>query len=38
LSNRKLWGGVATGLLVLAGVLFSLLRKTYQEEERAGKH
>lgn len=38
LSNRKLWGGVATGLLILAGVLFSLLRKTYQEEERAGRH
>lgn len=38
LSDRKLWGGVATGLLVLAGVLFSLLRKTYQEEERAGRH
>lgn len=38
LSNRKLWGGIVTGLLVLAGVLFSLLRKTYQEEERTGKH
>lgn len=37
LSSRKLWGGVVTGLLVLAGVLFSLLRKTYQEEERGGK-
>lgn len=34
LDSRKLWGGLATGLLVLAGVLFSLLRKTYQEEER----
>ncbi|MHB1400164.1 MAG: cytochrome c3 family protein [Trichloromonadaceae bacterium] len=37
LSSRKLWGGVATGLLVLGGVLFSLLRKTYQEQERADK-
>jgi hypothetical protein len=35
LANRKLWGGVVTALLVLAGVLFSLLRKTYHEDEQS---
>ena len=34
LGQRKLWGGVAIGLLVLAGILFLLMRKTYEEEEK----
>jgi len=34
LGQRRLWGGVAIGLLVLAGVLFLLVRKTYEEEEK----
>ncbi len=35
LGQRKLWGGVAIGVLVLAGILFLLLRKTYKEEEQS---
>lgn len=34
LGQRRLWGGIAIGLLVLAGVLFLLVRKTYEEEEK----
>lgn len=33
LGRRKVWGGGAVALLVLAGVLFMLLRRTYEEEE-----
>ncbi|PLX84147.1 MAG: cytochrome C [Desulfuromonas sp.] len=33
LSKRKLWGAIGVVLLVLAGFLFLLLRKTYAEEE-----
>lgn len=33
LHQRKLWGGVAVALLVLAGIVFILLRRTYHEEE-----
>jgi hypothetical protein len=33
LSSRKLWGGIAVVLLVVAGVLCLLLRKTYHDEE-----
>ncbi len=35
LGQRKLWGGVAIGLFVLAGILSLLLRKTYAEEEKS---
>jgi len=34
LSQRKLWGGVAVALLVFAGLIFILLRRTYHEEEQ----
>jgi hypothetical protein len=34
LGQRKLWGGVAIGLLVLAGILFLLMRKSYEEQEK----
>ena len=34
LGQRKLWGGVAIALLVLAGVLFLQMRKTYEEDEK----
>jgi nitrate/TMAO reductase-like tetraheme cytochrome c subunit len=33
LGQRKLWGSVVIGLFVLAGVIFLLLRKAYEEEE-----
>lgn len=33
-SRRKIWGGVAVGLLVLLGVIFLQIRHTYAEEER----
>lgn len=33
LHQRKIWGGVATVLLVLAGLIFWLLRRTYHEQE-----
>ncbi len=32
-GQRKLWGGIAVALLLALGVLFTLMRKTYQEEE-----
>ncbi len=32
-SRRKLWGGVATGLLILLGVVLLQVRHTYAEEE-----
>lgn len=34
LSERKLWGGVAVVLLIFAGLIFLLLRRTYHEEEQ----
>ena len=34
LGQRKLWGSVVIGLFVLAGVIFLLVRKSYEEEER----
>jgi len=33
LGQRKLWGGIAIVLLLIAGVLSLLLRKTYHDEE-----
>jgi hypothetical protein len=33
LGQRKLWGGGAVGLLVLMGIVFLQVRKTYHEEE-----
>jgi nitrate/TMAO reductase-like tetraheme cytochrome c subunit len=33
-SRRKLWGGVAVGLLLLLGVVLLQVRHTYAEEER----
>lgn len=33
-AQRKLWGGVAVGLLVLLGVVLLLVRQTYAAEER----
>ena len=33
LGQRKLWGSVVIALLVLLGVVFLLVRKTYEEEE-----
>lgn len=33
-GKRKLWGGVAIALLVMLGVIFLLVRKTYEEEEQ----
>ncbi|MDT8440866.1 MAG: multiheme c-type cytochrome [Desulfuromonadales bacterium] len=35
-GKRKLWGSVAVALLVLLGVIFLLVRKTYEEEEQGG--
>ncbi len=37
LDQRKLVGGGVIALLVLAGVLAALIRKSYHEEERAGE-
>lgn len=34
LGQRKLWGSVVIGLFVLVGVIFLLVRKTYEEEEK----
>ena len=34
LSQRKLWGGVAIGLLLVAGILFLLLRRTLPDPEQ----
>lgn len=33
-SQRKLWGGIATGLLLVLGVVLLQVRHTYEEEER----
>jgi len=33
LGERKMWGGVAVALLVFAGLLFVLIRRSYHEEE-----
>ena len=33
LGQRKLWGSVVIGLFILAGVIFMLVRKAYEEEE-----
>lgn len=33
-AQRKLWGGIAIGLLLALGVVFLQVRHTYQEEER----
>lgn len=35
IQERKLWGSVVIGLFVLAGVIFLLVRKAYEEEERS---
>jgi nitrate/TMAO reductase-like tetraheme cytochrome c subunit len=34
LGQRKLWGSVVIGLFVLAGVIFLLVRKAYEEDEQ----
>jgi hypothetical protein len=34
IQERKLWGSVVLGLFILAGVIFLLVRKAYEEEER----
>jgi hypothetical protein len=34
IQMRKLWGSVVIGLFVLAGVIFLLVRKAYEEDER----
>lgn len=34
LGQRKFWGGVTIALLVVAGILFFLIRKTYEDEEK----
>mgnify|MGYP000324097677 FL=1 len=33
IQERKLWGSVVIALFVLAGVIFLLVRKAYEEEE-----
>jgi len=33
LAERKIWGGVATVLLIVAGILSWLLRRTYHDQE-----
>ncbi len=35
IQERKLWGSVVIGLFILAGVIFLLVRKAYEEEERS---
>lgn len=35
LGERKLWGSVVISLFILAGVIFLLVRKAYEEEERS---
>ena len=35
IQKRKLWGSVVIGLFILAGVIFLLVRKAYEEEERS---
>lgn len=34
IQERKLWGSVVIGLFILTGVIFLLVRKAYEEEER----
>ncbi len=34
LGQRKLWGSVVIGLFVMAGVIFLLVRKAYEEDEQ----
>jgi len=34
LGERKLWGSVVIGLFILVGVIFLLVRKAYEEEEK----
>ena len=34
LGQRKFWGSVAIALLVVAGILFFLIRRTYEDEEK----
>ncbi len=34
-GKRKLWGSVVIGLFILAGVIFLLVRKAYEEEEKS---
>ncbi|HKL25155.1 MAG TPA: cytochrome C, partial [Desulfuromonadales bacterium] len=34
LGQRKFWGSVTIALLVVASILFFLMRKTYEEEEK----
>lgn len=34
INERKLWGSLAIGLFVLCGVIFLLVRKAYEEEEK----
>lgn len=34
LNERMLWGAAAVGLLVLGGIISTLIRKTYHDEER----
>jgi nitrate/TMAO reductase-like tetraheme cytochrome c subunit len=34
LGQRKLWGSVVIALFILAGVIFMLVRKAYEEEEK----
>jgi hypothetical protein len=34
LGQRKLWGSVVIALFVLVGVIFLLVRKAYEEEEK----
>ncbi len=36
LGQRKVWGGIAVVLLVVAGILALLLRRTYEDEEKSG--
>jgi hypothetical protein len=33
LAQRKIWGGVTVGLLLLGGIVSMLIRKTYHDEE-----
>ena len=35
IGQRKLWGSVVIALFVLAGVIFLLVRKAYEEEEKS---
>ncbi len=35
IQKRKLWGSIVIGLFVLTGVIFLLVRKAYEEEERS---